>query len=164
MSTRRGTPTQVASSVPFDKDNAPECEFVSDNVQSVIEELCSRSSASASPGFTWGASGNTTPNSWLLNDTVPSNRTGRNFALYNGELVTISVSNDGINTFDIEVYEHDGTTFTLLATISVVAARTAEQTFTGVNITRGKELAIKQTVGSSKNPVVQVIAKGTLVP
>ena len=164
---RRDEISDVASSIPFDKDNAPGCGFTKDNVQEVIEELCEKSADSASPGFNWGNSGNTPPNTWLLNDTVPSNRTGRNFPLYNGLLDQISVANENSNTFTIQLYEHDGTTFTLLATVSLIAVRSQvfnTSDFGVVNITQGKELAIKQSAGSSKSVIVQIIATGTKTP
>lgn len=120
---------------------------------------------SASPGFTWGRSGSISgPNAWLQNDGVPSNVTGRNFPLYNGELVQVSVSNENSNTFDIQVYQHDGTTYTLLTTVSVVAQRSVSVNLTGILITQGKELAVQVSAGSCKNPVVQLICKGSVLP
>lgn len=158
---RRADIKEVAFTVPFDKDNAPECEFVSDNVQEVIEELCERIADSISPGFTFGDSGNVSANSWLLNDTVPSNKTGRLIYLNAAELVSVTCSNENINTFDVEVYEHDGTIFTLLYTLNVVAARQAKATGLSVALTTDKELAIKIVNGSAKNPVVGLQLKGT---
>ena len=162
MSTRRGSPTQVAESVPFDPSN---CEAItSENVQGAIDQLCVDVGVSASPGFSWGESGNVTANTWLVNDTVPSNKTGRNFPLYNGFIFEIAVANENSNTFDIEIYEHDGTTFTLLATVGLTAQRSDvfdQSDFGTVNITRGKELAAKLVNGSGKNVVIQLIAKGT---
>ena len=121
-------------------------------------------SVSASPGFTWGRSGNISSGSWLLNDSVPSNNTGRNFPLYNGELIQISVSNDDVNTFTIGFYQHDKTTYTQLATASIVAGQRGVFNYTGVLITQNLELAVKIESGSCKNPVVQIIAKGTITP
>lgn len=153
--------TQLAKQTPFDNSTNG---FVAQDVQSAIEEQKDVIAVTASPGFSWGSSGNTTSNTWLLNDTVPSNKTGRNFPLYNGSLMSISVSNENSNTFTIQLYEHDGTTFTLLTSVALVSQRSIEVQFTGVSITKGKELAIKQSSGSSKNPVVQLIAKGTRIP
>jgi hypothetical protein len=154
--------SSVARSVPYDDQNIP--TNLGDTVQEALDNLYNEAGVSASPGFSWGASGNITANTWLINDTVPSNKTGRNFPLYNGTLELVSVANEIANTFSIEIYEHDGTIFTLLATVSLTAERSKEQAFTGISITKGKELAIKQVGGSSKNPVVQVIAKGTRTP
>jgi hypothetical protein len=164
---RRDEFNPVAFTVPFDKDNDPSCGFTKENTQEAIEELCNKAAITASPGFTWESSGNTTSNSWLLNGVVSSNKTGRNFPLYNGVLNQISIANENINTFDIELYEHDGTTFTLLTTVSIIAARSGvfdSSDFGTINLTQGKELAIKQVNGSSKNPVIQIIARGTTTP
>lgn len=154
----------VAFDTYFDPNNDPDCNLTQETVQEAIEELCNNTSASASPGFTWGKSG-AVSNSWLLNDSVPSNLAGRNFSLNSGLLTQVAVSNENINTFDVEIYEHDGTTFTLLATVSIVAARSGvfdDTDFGTVNITQGKELATKIVNGSSKNPVVACILSGTI--
>lgn len=134
-----------------------------DDVQAAIDELKRRASISASPGFSWGQSGNCTSNTWLTNETVPSDRTGRVFPLDDGQLVAFVVSNELINTFSMQLYEHDGTTFTLLGTFSLTAQRS--RTFTSVDfgtisITKGKELAVKVSSGSCKNPVVIGIFSG----
>lgn len=167
---RRDEYTPVAHSIPFDKDNRPELEFESENVQEAIEEVIDKAAASASPGFTWGESGNVSSGAWLLNDTVPSNRTGRTFPFYNGELTEITISNENANTFTLEVYEHDGTTFTLLCSATVTAARSAvfdDTTWSPlgpVYVTKGKELAVKLSSGAAKNPVCQMILQGTRTP
>jgi len=152
----------VADSVPFDKDNDPDCEFVSDTVQEVIEELCNRISNSASPGFTWGRSGNVNNNSWLLNDSVPSNKAGRTVALVDPEITQIFVANEDINTFDIGIYEHEGDeiNLTLLGTVNVVAGRSA--TFSvSFTVTSGRQLATRVTSGSAKNLVIGCQIRGS---
>ena len=156
--------SQVAWSTPFDPNNRPELGLTKNNVQEEIEELADISGVSASPGFSWGRSGNVSSGAWLQNDSVPSNLSGRNFPLYGGSLMQLSVSNELANTFDISIYEHDGVTYTLLATISLVAQRSKSQTYTGVSVTRNKELAIKVTSGACKNPVVQAILKSKATP
>jgi len=147
----------------FDKTIIPALGFVSNNLEDVIYELATKASVSASPGFTWGRSGNVT-SGWLQNETVPSDITGRNFPLYNGELMQLSVANEGVNTFTLELYEHDGTTYTLKATMALVAQRSKVQTFSGVTIAHDKEIGIKFASGSGKNIVVQAILKGSSVP
>jgi len=142
-------------------------DLESTNVRDAIEELATELKLSASPGFTWGMSG-TVRNQWILNDTVPSNRTGRTFPFYNGTLEQISVSNEVPNTFDVLVYEHDGTTYTLLTTVNMVTQRSGNFIVTGINVTRGKELAvyIASATGSDKatNPVVSLILGGSIGP
>jgi len=154
-----------ADEVEFDPSNCP--EITSDNVQDAIDELCSSAAISASPGFTFNSPGNASTNTWLQVGQVVSNKTGINFPLYNGFLFELSVSNENNNTFDVELYEHDGSTFTLLTTVSIIAQRSNvfdSSDFGIVNITRNLELAAKVVNGSAKNPVVQIIAKGTETP
>jgi hypothetical protein len=157
---KRDSYTPVAEQIPFDPDN---CDVIdSENVQDAIDELCNEVITSASPGFTWGDSGNVTSNSWLLNDTVPSNKAGRLIYLTNPALETVFVTNQNINTFDLEVYEHDGTTFTLITTVSVVAARSGTFPVSSLALTSGKELAVKLVNGSGKNVVVGIQLSGTI--
>lgn len=156
---RRDEYHQVANSVPFDPAN---CDAIdSENVQDAIDELCQEVAISASPGFTWGKSGNVT-NAWLLNDTVPSNNTGRVIFLNGPTLETVFVSNEVAGTFDVEIYEHDGTTFTLITTVNIVAARVATFSIASLTLTKDKELAVKVVNGNAKNPVVGVLLAGTI--
>ena len=120
-------------------------------------------SDNASPGFTFGKSGNVPSNTWLLNDTVPSNKSGRAIYLYNPSLEAVYIRVEIAATFDIEIYEHDGTTYTLKHTINVVASRALDTILTSpVTLTQGKELAVKITNGSAKNPVVGCQLRGTM--
>ena len=151
----------VAGSVPYDDQNIP--TNLGEDVQTALDNLYTLSAISASPGFTWGNSGNTPSGTWLTNDQVPSNRTGRIFPLFNGKTVQLAVSNEVANTCTIQLYEHDGTTFTLLTSVSLTAQRSNVVTVS-VNITQGKELACFLSSGSAKNPIVQLIAKGTSTP
>ena len=154
--------TPVARQVPFDKDNDPDCGFISEDVQSAIEELCERVNTSASPGFTWGNSGNTNSGSWLLNDTVPSNKSGRAIFLTGATLEYVFVRCENSTTVGIGVYEHDGTTFTLITTVNLTASRSGDFIIGSLALTTGKELAMKIASGSAKNPVVGCIIKGTI--
>ena len=153
---------QIAEETPFDPDRAPECEFVATDVQGIIEEICSRIANSASPGFTFGDSGNVTAGAWLLNDTVPSNKAGRLIYINNAEIDSVFVSCETATTFNVDVYEHDSVTYTLLYTLAVVASRSASATDLGIALTTGKELAIQISGGSVKNPVVGAVLRGTL--
>jgi hypothetical protein len=150
---------QVAASVPFDNtiaelDNNPE------NIQHAIEEVAQKVQASASPGFTWGRSGNVGSGAWLQNDSVPSNLAGRKVDFVEASLRKILVTNENANTFVLGIYEHDGTTFTQLTTLSLTAERTKSANVI-VPITSGKELAVKIESGSCKNVVVGVVISGS---
>lgn len=150
---------QDAKETPFDNSTNG---FIADDVQAAIEEIRDATDVSASPGFTWGKSGNVTSESWLLNDTVPSNKSGRAIFINNPSLEAIFVRCENASTFDLEVYEHDSITFTLITTVSVVAARALDVIFpTPLSLTTGKELAVKLVNGSAKNPVAGCILKGT---
>jgi len=119
-------------------------------------------SVSASPGFTWRRSGNTTTGTWLLNDTVPSNKAGRRNFLVNAEVIKIFVSCEVAATFDIEVYEHNGSgTEVLLGTVNIIAVR-SDDFDVSFSITTGKELAIRTATGACKNPQVGLIVSGDL--
>ena len=146
--------SQVAESVPFDNDNN---DFTSDDVQGAIEEI----GASASPGFSFGRSGNASTGSWLLNEGVPSNRAGRYVFTTSPKLVEIFVSSENIDTYTISIYEHEGdeVNLTLLDTLSITAAR-GGQKISNVAITSGRQLAIRVTAGSARNVVAGLILKG----
>ena len=128
-----------------------------------ISQVPESAGTGSSPGFGFGRSGNSSSGAYLLNESVPSNITGRPVDLDNSRIIQISVSNQNINTFTIEIEEHDGTTFTSLGTFSVTSQRS--QKFSGLNIvlTPGKEIAVKISAGSAKNIVVSVYVKGDSV-
>lgn len=149
---------QVAESVPFDNDNN---NFVSEDVQAALEELDDKVGVSASPGFSWGRSGNSNSGTWLANDTVSSNVTGRTVNLIDPFITAVSIANENINTFDISFYEHDGDSInlTLIGTVSVVNVRSFN-VFVNFSITQGKQLAVQVSSGSAKNVVVGLQLSG----
>lgn len=157
--------TPVAKQIPFDKDNDPNCSFTSETVQAVVEELCDRIATSASPGFTWGRSGTVTPNTWMLNDSVPSNTSGRTNFLLNAEIQKVFVANeDATAGITLGIYSHEGdeVNLTLLGTVITAAARS--NIFTVVYpIALNKQIAIRVLPGSAtaKNIVVGVLIKGS---
>ena len=157
---RRDEFVQPARGTPFDNSTNG---FMSEDVQAAIEELSNTVDTSASPGFTWGSSGNVTAGSWLVNDTVPSNKAGRSIFLSNATLEYVFVRCEDATTFDMEVYEHDGTVYTLITTVSVTAARAGDFPIASLPLTTGKELAMKMSSGSAKNPVVGCVLKGSFV-
>ncbi|MCP3684543.1 MAG: hypothetical protein GY861_17900 [bacterium] len=118
-------------------------------------------SVSASPGFTWGRSGNVASGTWLLNDTVPSNKAGRLNFLIDAEVISIFVSSETVSTFDVSVYEHSGGVPSLVGTVSVVAQRGGDFTVS-LPLTTGQEIAVQISSGSAKNPQVGLIINGGL--
>lgn len=139
-------------------------DLVSTNTEDAIKELVTAVGVSASPGFSFGRSGNTTNNTWLQTvGGVPSNKAGITVALQNPEITEIYVANEDINTFDISVYEHDGDeiNLTLVGTVSIVAARS--NTFSvALTLTSGKQIATRLTSGSAKNVNVGLQLKGNV--
>lgn len=160
MGNNRDTFTPSASGVPFDNSTN---EFISEDTQAAIEELRDDVNVSASPGFTWGSSGNVTNGSWLVNDSVPSNKSGRAIFINDATLESIFVRCEVPSTFDLEIYEHDGTVYTIITTVSIVASRAYDESFIiPFSLTTGKELALRLVNGSAKNPVAGCVLKGTL--
>ena len=115
----------------------------------------SQLAVSASPGFTWGRSGNTPSGTWLLNDTVPSNKAGRTVSLSAPSITQVFVASEQIDTFDIGIYEHEGDeiNLTLLGTVSIITSRTGVFNV-AFPVTSGRQLATKIETGSAKNVVV----------
>lgn len=158
------TPHAWNTPVETDSDRSNNIPDEYDNTQLALEWIVDKVAISASPGFTWGKSGNIT-NAWLVNDTVPSNLSGRNIFLHNAKIEMIYTKNEKISTYDLTIYEHDGTTYTPLRTISVVGARGVEVTVDPpVSATQGKDLAAKITSGSAKNPTAGLLMVGTKTP
>lgn len=118
------------------------------------------SGTGASPGFSFGRSGNVAAGAYLLNESVPSNVTGRPIDLTSGRITQVTISNELTNTFTIELEEHDGTTYTSLGTYTVTAARGASYSSLNVALSPNKEMAAKVSAGSGKNIVVTVYVKG----
>lgn len=129
-----------------------------------FKDLTADNLTGASPGFTYGRTGTTGAGTWLQNETVPSNVVGRPIFTDNGKIIRVAVSNETSQTWTVEIYEHDQTTYTLLYTAAVTPAA-KEKIFEGLNIsiTKGKQLAAKIADSSpnpAKNPLVTVSAKG----
>lgn len=152
---KRVTASPVASSVPFDNSTN---DFQAEDVQAALEEI----GASASPGFSWGRGGNSSSGTWLNNEGVQSQRTGRFVFINNPTLAFIFVSNRNIATYTIGVYEHEGDSInlTLLDTLSITSARGGFKAST-VSVTPGRQLAIRVEAGAAQDMVAGVILKGS---
>jgi hypothetical protein len=135
---RRDSFKQTAESTPFDNSSNG---FSSDTVQDAIEEI----GASASPGFSFGRNGNLSQNTWLRRPgNVPSNRAGVTININNPVITSISCANRNIETYDVEIYEHDGNAsgLTLLGTVTVMTA--TSQTFNvSFPATKGRQIAVR---------------------
>lgn len=151
------TKSSVAISIPFDNSTNG---FTATEVQSAIEEVKS----SASPGFSFGRSGVANAGTWLQNETVPSNITGRYVYVNSPVVKRVFVGNETSGTFSIEIYQHDGNLVnsTLLGSVTVTAANGGDFTVSWPTA-RGKQLAIMISSGSVKNIVAGLELAGSTV-
>lgn len=151
--------TQVAKSIFFNNTGT---DIQASNVEDAIKELNDNAAVSASPGFTWGKNGGVSTNTWLTNNEVSSNRTGRTTALLqNPKIVTIFSGSSSLDTYDLSIYEHEGNeiNLTLLITVSVSLSRSGVFEV-DVPVTSGRQLATRVTSGSAQNLVVGVVLNG----
>lgn len=138
-------------------------DFSSDNVQDALEEVGN----SASPGFSYGRSGLIGVNTWLLNETVPSNRTGRTVSISSPVVKKVAIANRNISSFEVTFYEHEGNSVNLntLGSVNVVNSRSAEFTVS-VPVTQNKQIAVRLTdisSGTVRDLVVGLIITGGTV-
>lgn len=152
----------VAKSIYFDPDNSPDCDLESEDIQDVIEELCEKVSVSASPGFSFGSGGNVGSGSWLSNETVPSNISGRYVYINNAIVEEVFVSSQNIGTFTLGVYHHEGdeTNLTKLGDVTVINSRGASFQVSWA-VPLGTQLATMIEDGAVKNPVAGLQLSGT---
>lgn len=153
---------QSAVEVPFDNTSNG---FNAEDVQAAIEEVSDSVQTSASPGFSFGRSGNVSSGTWLQNEGVPSNRAGRWVYINNAEVTAVFVANENVSTFSLEVYYHDGggVNLTLIGTVNVVAAY-GNKFPTSFAVPTDKQLAIKLASGSGKNVIAGLELRGTVAP
>lgn len=158
MQTKHGS-TPVARQVPFDNSTNG---FTAINTQSAIEEIQASAIVSASVTFTWGRSGVTVSGTWLLNESVPSNKAGRANVLNATQVVKFFSASEDLDTYTLELYEHEGDEIglTLIHTLTVTASRTGNSGTISAAITSGKQLAIKLATGTARNIVCGIIPKG----
>jgi hypothetical protein len=154
------TSTQVAQSVPYN-DTLVAPTTGDTNVQSIIDYLKNASANGASPGFTWGRSGNVGSGTYLLNDSVPSNAAGRTVLLTSASITDVAYANDTVSTFNLKIEEHDGVTFTTLGTFTITAGQ-AGRFQTNLALTTNKMIAVSVSSGSAHNLVVSLVLKGTI--
>lgn len=165
MSTRRGSATQVARSTPFDPTN---CDITNQtHVQGAIEDLCNNLEVTATPGYTWGASG-AIKNSYLQNETVPSNKSGRLVSV-TGTIESIFITTElETDEYTLEIRRRVGAVFTTILSIPATSGdgfRTYVDTDLAVTVTVGDELTayiLKSGNKGATNPVAGVIIKGTV--
>ncbi len=124
---------------------------------------------SESPGFTWGDSG-TNKNTYLLNDTVPSNKSGRLVPL-DGDIVAVSVVVEKIPNSGAEIFIQTRVgeqlaTAVFTTVVTVPLSDTSRQTVylvpTPINAPEGTELCCLVGGVSVFGPVVSVTIRTSL--
>lgn len=148
----------TASNVYFDNTGT---EYTSDNIGDTLKEIEDKVGVSASPGFSWGRSGNASTGTWLQNDTVPSNRVGRTINLVNPVITAVSIANRDVSTFTVAFYEHEGNSINLtqIGTVDIINARSLNA-FVNLPVTEGKQLAVRILSGAASNPVIGLQLSG----
>lgn len=159
---RKFNVTPVANSVPFDNTSNG---FIADNVQTAIEELNTSVLTSASPGFSFGRSGNVTAGTYLQCESVPSNISGRWVYINDAVVTRVFVSNETTTTYKLQVYSHDGNeaNLTSLGTVTVTAAKGASFTVYWP-VATNKQIAVRLAADSpnaAKNVVCGLELSGT---
>lgn len=123
-----------------------------------------RAIPSASPGFTWGRSGNLPNNTYLLCDTVPSNIASR-VATINGYIAKIFVTQRNSTAFTFAVETRVGAVFTTIYTGVVPATRKVILVPTPqVNVAIGDEICIRiSNTGNPQDVDLGILLKGSIV-
>lgn len=155
--------TPVAKSVPFDNSTNG---FVASDTQAAIEEVRNAVITSASPGFSFGRTGVSSGGTYLQNETVPSNVSGRWVYINSAAVTKVFIANEIVTTFTIEATYHDGNgaSEVSLGTVTVTSAKGGAFS---VNwpVPSGKQIAMKvspSTANSPKNIVVGLQLSGSL--
>jgi hypothetical protein len=147
----------VAKNIFYDNTTSG---IAANEVQTAIDLLAGGAGSGASPGFTYGRSGNVGSNTYLLNDTVPSNVSGRTVPV-TGFVSEVFVAQELADTFSFKIQKRSGASFVDLATITVTSVRTTTASLSNVAVVKGDELSIVVSSGSCKNPVIGFVVKGT---
>jgi hypothetical protein len=156
----------VAGSIPYD-DSVQTPLSGTDDVQEMLDYLKNQVAVSASPGFTWGRSGNVSTGTWLLNDSVPSNTSGRLIFLNSAEIVKIFIANEDATILSVDIYSHDGNSVNLTLLGTVTTAATRNNTFTvSYSVALNKQIGLRlspSSANSGKNMVAGCLIKGSTV-
>jgi hypothetical protein len=162
--------TQHADATPLDNSTI-DCLDTAETVQEGFEEICGKIQdvqQQATPGFTWGDSG-AIKNSYLLNDTVPSNLSGR-ICTVTGNLTTIFVTTQTSgDEYTLEIRRRDNGSFTTIATLVTYSNDNKRSYIISglmIPVTIGDELAayvLKSGNKGATNPTCGIILEGVSV-
>ena len=139
-----------------------------EDVHGVFKDICfaiNHLSVTATPGFTWGDSG-VIKNAYLLNDSVPSNKSGR-LVTITGQIVSIFIATESTtDEYTLQIRRRVGNTFTTIATISADDGDGLRiyNLSISVAVAEGDELAAYLKKSGNKgatNPVCGIIIQGS---
>jgi hypothetical protein len=146
----------VAKIIPGEFPN-----LVAENVEDAINEISNTAAVSASPGFTWGRSGQIN-DAYLLNDNVASDTAGR-IVPVDGFVTTIFVACELPSTATVEIRRRVGAVYTTITSTTLASVRKkTDLLVTQPAVSKNDELCVYVSGSSIKNPVVGLIIKGTL--
>lgn len=124
-----------------------------------------RISAIASPGFSFSRLG-VVQNSWLSFEGVPSNQTGAPMHFTDAVVLGYVIATSKIDTYDVEIYEHDTSTFTLLSTLNIVSKDFEKKILASpVSLTTDKRLGAKISSvapNTATDPSLLLLVRGDL--
>lgn len=133
------------------------------NVQDAIDYLAANTATSASPGFSFGRSGNVASGTYLQCESVPSNVSGRWVFINNARVERIFVANELNTTFSLDFYYHDGGGLNEILLGTVTVAADYGGTFpVSWNVPLNKQLSAKISANSARNIVCGLELRGTV--
>ena len=136
------------------------------DVQAGFEEICDVISTGTDTDIAFTRTGDVGSSKWLYQGTVFSNRVGIPFNLNNGKLLEVWCGSKDLDTYDVTIYWHEGDEINLtsLVTVSVISSRLQGfdvVDFGDISIPKGKQLAVRITDGSAREPSVFLVLRGT---
>lgn len=136
--------------------------FTATDVQSFAEEI---TNAKVQEEFFFSRSGGTSQNTFLRRSgDAPSNRSGFLLSRSNSIITRIDCTSRDVETYDVEIYEHEGdsSNLTLLTTVSVTSEE-SQSFLVNVAVTTGRQLAVRignTSTGNVRDPGVKVYIDG----
>jgi hypothetical protein len=143
-------------------DNTIVGELVAETAQEGIDELTTKVATSASPGFSFGRASNVNSGTWLQNEGVPSNKTGRWVYINDAKVTKVFVSNENSTSFSLSVYHHEGNgvSLTLMGTV-VINGGVGDSFDVDWSVPSDRQLAIQLSLGTARNVVAGLELQGT---
>lgn len=156
--------TPIARSIPYDDQLLP--TGLGSDLQTAIDALYNRAVTSASPGYSFGRSGNLSGGAYLLCETVNSNISGRWVYLNNATVQYVYASNELTTTWKLEVLHHLGSeaSLTSLGTVTIVGKGAAIAVLWSVPVNTQITVRVAEdTPNNPKNVVCGLELSGTRV-